>query len=311
MLVVALWAQRRQAVPARVREVSPRVDPTTRTFAVRVTIDDADASVQWGMTANVGVMAVDRTSVALLPLTSIYHHEGKPAVWRYDPANGKVAISPVEIGQYREDGVLVTSGVRNGDWIVTAGVHKLIPARSCGRTKVPAAGTAPCRRAPALALTCRYERTPEPTARLALQPLRVGAQQPHARALFHPRVRVAGRARVRALGQSEDPPFTFRVMVVKTMWPGATAHDVEQQVTDRVERKLQEVPNVDYVRSYSKPASRSCSSRSRIRRRRRPPPTRSTRCARRSATSATSFPRASRVRSSTTSSATRTPTSTR
>ncbi len=63
----------------------------------------------------------------------------------------------------------------------------------------------------------------------------------------------AGVLAYERLGQSEDPPFTFRVMVVKTIWPGATAHDVEQQVTDRVERKLQEVPNVDYVRSYSKP----------------------------------------------------------
>jgi len=55
------------------------------------------------------------------------------------------------------------------------------------------------------------------------------------------------------LGQSEDPPFTFKVMVVKTNWPGAAARDVEQQVTDRIERKLQEVPDVDWVRSYSKP----------------------------------------------------------
>lgn len=55
------------------------------------------------------------------------------------------------------------------------------------------------------------------------------------------------------LGQSEDPPFTFRVMVVKTNWPGATAREVEQQVTDRIERELQLVPNVDWVRSYSKP----------------------------------------------------------
>jgi multidrug efflux pump len=55
------------------------------------------------------------------------------------------------------------------------------------------------------------------------------------------------------LGQSEDPPFTFKVMVVKTNWPGASARDIEQQVTDKIERKLQEVPNVDFVRSYSKP----------------------------------------------------------
>ena len=64
---------------------------------------------------------------------------------------------------------------------------------------------------------------------------------------------VAGIFAYQHLGQSEDPPFTFRVMVVKTNWPGATTHEVEQQVTDRIERKLQEVANLQWVRSYSKP----------------------------------------------------------
>jgi len=146
MLVVALWAQPGKQYRGRVREISPAVDPTTRTFAVRVTIDDADASVQWGMTANVGVMAVTKPGVAVLPLTSIYHHEGKPAVWRYDPASGKVALSPVQIGQYREDGVLVTSGVRSGDWVVTAGVHKLIPGQVVRPYEGAAAGGAPAER---------------------------------------------------------------------------------------------------------------------------------------------------------------------
>jgi len=54
------------------------------------------------------------------------------------------------------------------------------------------------------------------------------------------------------LGQSEDPPFTFKVMVVKTNWPGASAREVEQQVTDRIEHKLQELPLL-FVRSYSRP----------------------------------------------------------
>jgi len=54
------------------------------------------------------------------------------------------------------------------------------------------------------------------------------------------------------LGQSEDPPFTFKVMVVRTDWPGATAREVEEQVTDRIERKLQELP-LEWIRSYSKP----------------------------------------------------------
>jgi len=64
---------------------------------------------------------------------------------------------------------------------------------------------------------------------------------------------VIGFMSYQRLGQSEDPPFTFKVMVVKTNWPGATAREMEQQVTDKLERKLQEVANVDWLRSYSKP----------------------------------------------------------
>src|SRR4051812_6965927 len=55
------------------------------------------------------------------------------------------------------------------------------------------------------------------------------------------------------LGQDEDPPFTFRAMVVRTLWPGATAQQVAEQVTDKLERTLQEVPYADKIRSYSKP----------------------------------------------------------
>ena len=55
------------------------------------------------------------------------------------------------------------------------------------------------------------------------------------------------------LGQAEDPEFTFKVMVVRTLWPGATAREVEQQVTERLEKKLQETPWFDFARSYSKP----------------------------------------------------------
>lgn len=55
------------------------------------------------------------------------------------------------------------------------------------------------------------------------------------------------------LGQDEDPPFTFRAMVVRTYWPGATAQQVAEQVTDKLEKTLQEVPFADKIRSYSKP----------------------------------------------------------
>ena len=55
------------------------------------------------------------------------------------------------------------------------------------------------------------------------------------------------------LGQSEDPPFTFKVMVVRTMWPGATAEEVARQVTDRVEKEVMETGRYEFVRSYSRP----------------------------------------------------------
>ena len=64
---------------------------------------------------------------------------------------------------------------------------------------------------------------------------------------------VLGIAAYFQLGQDEDPPFTFRAMVVRTYWPGATAQQVAEQVTDKIERTLQEVPNADKIRSYSKP----------------------------------------------------------
>lgn len=64
---------------------------------------------------------------------------------------------------------------------------------------------------------------------------------------------IAGVLSYGKLGQSEDPPFTFKVMVVQTLWPGATAREVELEVTDRLEKKLQETPHLDVLRSDSKP----------------------------------------------------------
>ncbi len=55
------------------------------------------------------------------------------------------------------------------------------------------------------------------------------------------------------LGRAEDPDFTFKVMAVRTLWPGATAKEVELELTERIEKKLQETPWVDVLRSASKP----------------------------------------------------------
>lgn len=64
---------------------------------------------------------------------------------------------------------------------------------------------------------------------------------------------VAGTLAYLKLGRAEDPPFTIKVMVISTQWPGATAREVEQQVTDKLEKVLQQVPYYDFSTSYSRP----------------------------------------------------------
>jgi multidrug efflux pump len=57
----------------------------------------------------------------------------------------------------------------------------------------------------------------------------------------------------RHLGQSEDPPFTFKAMVVRTLWPGATAQEVASQVTERIEKQLMTTGEYEFIRAYSRP----------------------------------------------------------
>ena len=64
---------------------------------------------------------------------------------------------------------------------------------------------------------------------------------------------VLGVAAYFQLGQDEDPPFTFRAMVVQAYWPGASAQQMAEQVTDKIEKTLQEVPYADRIRSFTKP----------------------------------------------------------
>jgi multidrug efflux pump len=64
---------------------------------------------------------------------------------------------------------------------------------------------------------------------------------------------IVGILSYQRLGQSEDPPFTFKIMVVRTYWPGATAAEVAKQVTDRIEKEVMETGRYEFVRSYSRP----------------------------------------------------------
>lgn len=64
---------------------------------------------------------------------------------------------------------------------------------------------------------------------------------------------IVGAISYTKLGQSEDPPFTFKAMVVQTNWPGASAEEVSRQVTERIEKKLMETGEYDRIVSFSRP----------------------------------------------------------
>ncbi len=66
-------------------------------------------------------------------------------------------------------------------------------------------------------------------------------------------IAAAGLHAYLGMGRAEDPPFTIKTMVVSADWPGATSDEVQRQVADRIEEKLQETPYLDYLRTYSLP----------------------------------------------------------
>ncbi|WP_137131420.1 efflux RND transporter permease subunit [Rhizobium sp. FY34] len=66
---------------------------------------------------------------------------------------------------------------------------------------------------------------------------------------------IIGGLGIMNMGQKEDPDFTFRVMVVQAVWPGASIQDMQDQVVNKIERKLQETPHLDWVKSYTRAGS--------------------------------------------------------
>jgi multidrug efflux system membrane fusion protein len=125
-IVVAVLAAPDKPAAGRIREIAPNADAATRTFAVRVSVLDPDPAIRLGMTANVALGESRPEEVIRLPLSALTQANARPAVWVVDPQSSRVNLRPVEVGAYREDGVTVTAGLKPGEVVVTAGVHKLL-----------------------------------------------------------------------------------------------------------------------------------------------------------------------------------------
>jgi multidrug efflux system membrane fusion protein len=124
---ISLWAEPGKFYHGKVREISPSADPVTRTYTVKVTVTDNAEAMQLGMTANVLLGGELSQRAVELPLTALYQQNGKQAVWLVDAASGKVRLAPIQVGEYRETTFTVLAGLNNGDLVVSAGVHKLVP----------------------------------------------------------------------------------------------------------------------------------------------------------------------------------------
>jgi len=134
-VAVRLWADPSRLYAGRVRELAPSADPGTRTFAARVSILNADAAVNLGMTANVVFgdakdAAAAADSAVLVPLTALSRRGDQTAVWVIDAATSQVKQRTVSVRQYREDGILIGAGLQPGELIAVAGVHKLVEGQT-------------------------------------------------------------------------------------------------------------------------------------------------------------------------------------
>jgi RND family efflux transporter MFP subunit len=127
-IAVALVDDPRVTAAGRVREVSPRADPVTGTFAVRVRLIDPPAAMRLGSTVS-GRMKLDAEPGIEVPATALVRSEGKTAVWVFDKQSGTVSLRDIAVGNADARTVQVTSGLAPGDVVVTAGVQALRPGQ--------------------------------------------------------------------------------------------------------------------------------------------------------------------------------------
>ena len=108
----------------RTHELVSRLDAATRTFQVKVGITDPPEAMRLGATI-VGQLPLSAPSGAEVPASALTETDGRPAVWVVDPQSKTVSLRSVEIGRYDQATVVILSGVKTGEFVVTAGVQTL------------------------------------------------------------------------------------------------------------------------------------------------------------------------------------------
>jgi len=119
---VDFWALNNVKVNGTISEIAPMADSTTRTYKVRVALSTMPEQVKLGMTAKVILNAGNSTDV-VIPSSAIYQTGDKPNVWVV--VDKHVQLVPIEISKYRDNDVVVKSGLKKGDIVVSGGITRL------------------------------------------------------------------------------------------------------------------------------------------------------------------------------------------
>ena len=127
-ITVALTTDRNVSAKGRVREVSPRADPVTGTFQVRIGLIDPPAGLRLGSTV-IGSMRVDTASAMEVPGSALVRQGAQSAVWVVDPKTETVSLRTIDVASHDAARVVVAGGLNSGDVVVTAGVQALHPGQ--------------------------------------------------------------------------------------------------------------------------------------------------------------------------------------
>ena len=124
------------------------VDLRADTRLTRLAFDQPDAAVRWGMSATVRI-ALGNAPAIVVPLSALQTRSATPHVWVVDPATRTAQPRAVTLGEGRDDGVVVREGLRDGEWVVTAGANLLLAGQAVRLPdSVPPSGGAAIRAAP-------------------------------------------------------------------------------------------------------------------------------------------------------------------
>ena len=125
---VSIWSEPDKHYVAKLRELAPSADPTTRTYLAKFSMPSAGNEVQLGMTATLILSDAASGRVARLPFSALFDQGGGPSLYVVDTKTGAITLKGVAVKSYERNDVLISGGVAEGADVVALGVQKLNPA---------------------------------------------------------------------------------------------------------------------------------------------------------------------------------------